>query len=268
MKVTLDSNVWEEVVRPDTRPGNAKRQQQLFRIHEAIKSQQIDAYICDSVATLEGLRKQDRGVFFAQQEVRTRVAEFVQPDGSTNTGALMVPDQSHRPALKPVLTDRLEKAVELGIRIMGVPRYSDLVFPPACYADESAGIAASVARLLREIEDRGFGMAPFRTLGLKLAVRNAVSEPFFDIPNVTLTKEDEVEIANAVAEWADGDAIACHIGYGNDVFCSGDKGGKKGTRHSILNFENRQWLQEAHNVQFKTVEELADLITNDLPPDQ
>src|SRR5256885_1820430 len=37
------------------------------------------------------------------------------------------------------------------------------------------------------------------------------------------------EVARAVAQWADGDSVAAHYAYGNDIFCTLD-GGKAETR--------------------------------------
>jgi hypothetical protein len=31
-----------------------------------------------------------------------------------------------------------------------------------------------------------------------------------------------------VSEWADGDAVAAHIAYGNDIFCTQDQGKSAG----------------------------------------
>ena len=36
------------------------------------------------------------------------------------------------------------------------------------------------------------------------------------------TDAERAEVARAVAEWADADSIAAHIGYGIDLFCTND----------------------------------------------
>jgi hypothetical protein len=59
-----------------------------------------------------------------------------------------------------------------------------------------------------------------------------------------------------MGEWADGDSIAAHIAYGNDVFCTHDRS-KSAGRKSILDADNREWLAERYNVEFATIEELA-----------
>jgi hypothetical protein len=262
MRITFDSNVWEEVVRPDTRPGDPERQKHLIQIHEALKAGRISGFICETVTTLEGLRRGDRAEFLAKQEVGPRLLDSVQPDGTTHTIAMIAPDQSHRPALKPILTDRLKEAVALGVQVMGVPRYSELVLPSEFYANEFEKTVEKIGKAMFEIEQRGVGRAQLTMIGRELAIRHPESgHTYFDIPDVPLTDEDRRKVAAAVAEWADGDTIACHIGYGNDLFCSGDKGGKAGARTSILNHANRAWLTSTYGLQFKSVAELAAILS-------
>jgi hypothetical protein len=68
--------------------------------------------------------------------------------------------------------------------------------------------------------------------------------------------DGEKEFARAAAEWADGDSVAAHFAYGNDIFCTEHQGhGASGP--SILDAENRRWLAVAHNVKFATITELA-----------
>lgn len=61
----------------------------------------------------------------------------------------------------------------------------------------------------------------------------------------------------AINEWADGEALAAHAGYGNDLFCTDDSGGDLGDR-SILHPSHRAWLSETYGVTFVTVAELAE----------
>jgi len=142
---------------------------------------------------------------------------------------------------------------------MGVPRYSELILPPEFYVDYSDAIVEKIGKAMFEIEKRGFGKAQLESVAHKLALRLPEGgHSFFDLPDVPFTRDDQGEVATAVAEWADGDTVACHIGYGNDLFCSGDKGGKTGTRSSILNKANREWLSGTYGLQFVYVQELAE----------
>lgn len=73
------------------------------------------------------------------------------------------------------------------------------------------------------------------------------------------SSERENEFARAIAEWADGDSVAAHVAYKNDVFCTEDKGKSAGGK-SILDESNRCWLQETYGVTFATIRELAEQV--------
>ena len=70
----------------------------------------------------------------------------------------------------------------------------------------------------------------------------------------------EVNAVNrAVAEWADGDSIAAHIGYGLDCFCTGDEGNSSGAA-SVFDAANRAWLSATYGVKFVTMKQLASML--------
>ncbi len=98
---------------------------------------------------------------------------------------------------------------------------------------------------METIEQRGVGGAVLRSLQEKAGGRAE------DI--------EEKEFARAVAEWADGDSVAAHVSYTNDVFCTEDQGRSAGGK-SIFNEENRRWLSLTYDVRFATVAELANQI--------
>ncbi|MCU1312744.1 MAG: hypothetical protein JWM54_501 [Acidobacteriaceae bacterium] len=116
------------------------------------------------------------------------------------------------------------------------------------FADEH-DVPTSTARgnrwgkILQTIEQRGVGAAALAALDEELRKPNSESDA-------------ENTFASAMGEWADGDSIAAHIAYGNDVFCTHDRS-KSAGRKSILDADNREWLAERYNVEFATIEELA-----------
>jgi hypothetical protein len=59
------------------------------------------------------------------------------------------------------------------------------------------------------VEARGFGVMPITRIAARLANRDGVVEPWYR----SLDRADDAEgkeIANAIAEWADGDTVAAH----------------------------------------------------------
>jgi hypothetical protein len=83
------------------------------------------------------------------------------------------------------------------------------------------------------------------------------------LPSVgELSDEEEREIAKAVAEASDGDAVAAHIAIGNDYFATEDVGKSAGS-HSVLDRKHRECLYREYGVRFVSLDELARLIAND-----
>jgi len=64
-------------------------------------------------------------------------------------------------------------------------------------------------------------------------------------------------VADAVAEWADGDALAAHYGHAHDAFCSLDRGRQAGSR-SILHLSRRSWLAREFGIRVDSPIELAE----------
>jgi len=98
------------------------------------------------------------------------------------------------------------------------------------------------------------------SLAATFATRAQVIEPW---PRSLLRARDATErkkVQRAVAEWADADSIASHVGYGIDLFCSEDKGKSTGGIPSILDSSNRAWLTSSYGVKFATLSELAAMV--------
>jgi hypothetical protein len=66
---------------------------------------------------------------------------------------------------------------------------------------------------------------------------------------------DENKVKRAVAEWADGDSVAAHYGFGIQLFCTDDVGSRK--PKSVLAADNRKWLSEKYGIEFVTLKQLA-----------
>jgi hypothetical protein len=70
----------------------------------------------------------------------------------------------------------------------------------------------------------------------------------------------EKKLAQGVAEWMDGDALAATYGYGFEYFCTNDKGAGAGTS-SILHPSKRALYVQKYNVKIVTPDELIALLT-------
>lgn len=254
MRVTLDSNVWQFVVRPELVP-NHPHHDDFVLTREALRTKRIEGFLSETFGTLEAFKNSAKPSYFSS--IRPNVDVRTETVGN---GALMSigigTNHGRHPGLKPILQDGLNAALSLGIRLMRAPRIG-LPLPATFlhiehFADEQ-DVPVSAERdnrwgeIVEAIEQRGVGPAVIRALSQALR-QGATSGP-----------SDPTKFARAVAEWADGDSVAAHIAYKNDVFCTEDKGNSAGGP-SILDGNNRVWLQATYGVKFATIGELAQQI--------
>jgi hypothetical protein len=245
MRVTFDSNAWQKVVVP-----NLARKTSLYDafadIHEALRTKEIQGFICETVGTLEAIRRRVRKAYFTSIKPAVKVQSDAKGDQilvNINIG----PNHDQHPGLPHILRERLEFAFNLGIRLMRAPRIGiplpDLFLDLSVFA-EDVDVAISAARdnrwgdVVSAIEERGVGSGALR------------------LQQGRFKAMGETEFARAVAEWADGDSVAAHVAYGNDVFCTEDQGKTFGSA-SILDVANRKWVTATYNVIFATIRELA-----------
>ncbi len=248
MRVTFDSNVWQKVVKPSLARGTSLYDD-FTTVHEALRAKQIQGFICETVGTLEAVRRAGRKAYFAS----IKPIVEVKTDDRAGQALLTInvgTNHNQHPGLASVLRERLEVAFALGMRLMRAPRIG--IPLPASFLDLSVfadelDVPTSAARdncwgnVVETIEQRGLGSSAMRSLE---AEKKRKSEAM------------EEEFASAVAEWADGDSVAAHVAYSNDVFCTEDQG-KSAGGVSIFDADGRLWLAETHNVKFATITELA-----------
>jgi hypothetical protein len=133
--------------------------------------------------------------------------------------------------------ERVRRALDLGMRILRAPRAgSTATLSGGVYAndvDESARLKRYES-IAAAIEARGLGYA-------------RVSK---------VATSDSKQLARAVAEWADGDSVAAHHSYANDLFCTQDRAVRAG-RDSVMHPANRGWLRRVYGVEFVDIAQLA-----------
>lgn len=262
MRTTFDSNLWEHVVHPMVFPLPPDRHRRLLAVNDAVKDGRVTGFICQSVATMEGVKRKDRPEFLSQQPVRARVVET---DDPTMSMMISAPDQSNRPELMPVLIDRMKDAVQLGMRLIEIPPYTELELPAAFYADRPSDFVEKFGRVAHAIMQRNVGRAPLEALGFELAQREGGKSYIYArgaLPNVAeFTKDERRRIEEAVAEASDGDAVAAHVASGNDLFCSEDYNCTHSGTPSVLDPKNRQWLSDEFSIRFVNLTKLAEMLT-------
>jgi len=106
------------------------------------------------------------------------------------------------------------------------------------------------------------GKAAAIKLGLELTKKygNGKDELFHRGLGRAKTSSERRSVASVVAEWADGDSIAAHYGFGMDLFCSEDFG-LSSKKASVLDVNHRRWLKSDFDIGFVTLNDLARMLT-------
>ena len=179
-------------------------------------------------------------------------------------------DDSLHPGLHPVVARWIAEADSLGLRFLrapriGGPRPAELL-ARAKFAKEGTDSERQkrldrFMEIARAIEARGVGIARLKMIAERIKARTGLAGPWYSALNNAQDDQERREIERAVAEWADGDAVAAHIAYGIDVFCSEDRAQNAGAP-SIFDASNRAWLQQTYGIRIVSVEELSAELDN------
>jgi hypothetical protein len=167
---------------------------------------------------------------------------------------------------RPDTVARVRRALELGLRILSAPRRPGGtpidVLDGELYAKDTNPLTRleRYEAIAAAIEARGSGFArvlkaaPPRSHGPDSSSGLArIDQPSIDESN---SSGDVTKVARAVAEWADGDSVAAHYGYANDLFCTQDRAARAG-RDSVMHPAQRSWLHRVYGVEFVSIAELA-----------
>ena len=268
MRVTFDTNTYRPVAEP-SRFTNHPDHALFVDINNAIKDGRITPFVCEALFTIEAIMKVDRASYLAARRLHSEAQETTTPEGHAHASITIGPDHSQHPGLSVRETERLENAIKLGFRVLAQPRIGMARPEPIrieVHRDRFAtdtdikARQAKFSEVVVAIEARGVGFAKAKALGDRARKRANHPATWFELLNDDryFNADERKELAAAVAEWVDGDNIAAHIAYGNDVFCTEDVAGKG--RPSIMNADNRAWLSSTYAVRFATAAELRAMV--------
>jgi hypothetical protein len=263
IKVTFDSNVWRIVASPQQFPKEASIDC-FRRIHDAVNAGTVAAYIAEVAFTLEALKNTERQTFMATYNPKVDCAndDSRLQEGMVGLSFTMGPNIEAHPGNNPHLYKHLNDALKLGFKIIRCARFGGITNPdidPSYFVKQSEDEIRERMQLCcecaEEIERLGGGISHAIQIGNRFSTDNA---PWHvGIKNAPSTEAGS--IANALAEWADGDAIAAHVGYKNDYFCTRDIGKSAGAS-SILSPQNRAILEAKFGVRFISPNDLCYII--------
>lgn len=246
MRVTFDSNAWEKIFDPVDRDW--------VSIRSAIECGRITGFICEAGFRIEAIRKSERSAYFAEPAVDMQFPlSIVMRDGKPYVHLMSIgPDDERHPGLPEVQSKKLKNALAAGMRLMRGAAWLGLPCPaeirdPALFAQTSDNEREQrQIDAFAGIEARGVGKAAFDAAGGWNAAVGAHST--------------EKAFHKACAEWADGELVAAHIAYQNDILCTNDLARAAG--NSIFDLTNRAWLATEFGVRFATLEQLREQLTN------
>ena len=263
MRVTFDSNLYRRVTDPTRFPSDPAHDA-FTKIHAAILDGTIQPFLCATIVTLEAIGRDVRGDYLADNRVKIETQERTGKSGAIEVQMLMGPDNSLHPGLPEILERWLEAALALGFKFLAAPRIGQPRPPILNDPDRFASLEQVDFELLgavsRAIEARGLGIAQAKSIASGIARR----VPHHHVQNVhwsALLREaadihERRAIARAIAEWSDADAIAAHLAYHGDVFCTEDIG-RSASGPSVLSPEARSWLGEDYGLVIRSATQLA-----------
>lgn len=276
LRVTFDTNVLDLACRPERFPKDV-RQPGLQKVRDALVSGAIEGFYSVTMVTIEGIMRRDRAKVFAS--TRTKISESISVTKNTDlpeeiraivNGAdvetvemTMAVEQPARMPLHSEVVARMRAAQALGVRVLkAVPRTGAyLVTDPdgKFYLDNGEGEALKVwidrvQDVAGAIENRGLGFAQVKALGHAIAAQDP-EKAWYKALDGAKDIHQERAVERAFSEWADGDAIAAHVAYNLDVFCSADVGNSNAT-NSVLDPASRVWLTSTYGVKFMTFDDL------------
>ncbi|MDA9419316.1 hypothetical protein XI04_03840 [Bradyrhizobium sp. CCBAU 11430] len=244
MRVSFDSNAWEKIFDPADRDWTS--------IRTALAKNQIAGFISEAGFRIEAIRKSERTSYFAEPAMQVQFS-IVERDGKPSIQMTMGPDDARHPGLHEIQSAKLKSALDAGIRLMRTASWLGLPSPaeigdPALFAHMAHGDSEREQRqidALARIEAQGVGRAAFDAAGGWQGAGGVL--------------QNEKRSRKACAEWADGELVAAHIAYRNDILCTNDQAHAAG--RSILDPTNRAWLTTEFGIQFATLDELLGQIS-------
>jgi hypothetical protein len=261
IKVTFDTNTFDKAVRPQVYAKDPDHGS-FVRVHGALKDGRVAGFLCDAIVTLERIKVDDRAEVFGSTTLATNIVE----EGPEIIHANLKTEQPLRSPVHPKQAERFSAALALGMKFLGAPRIGmprlEVSNADPYAAETEPQLSARLERyfeLAQAIEGKGLGSIQAQRLAQRVAdAAQTMPSPWFKALGAARDVHETREVARAIAEWADGDSIAAHCGYGNDFFCTGDES-RRG-HPSILDLANRTWLTTNFGVRFCTLRELAPLL--------
>jgi len=264
LSVTFDTNALNDLlsVSPETSQRGTTGHMHGTKVRAAIEAGCIQGFFCETLVTLEGIQRKERGDVLGSTRLESRTACT-----GENTIQISIDVLQDRKPLDSEFSGMVQGAKSLGLRALRAPARTGWVrirdegctfFAPDASMPELLERMDKVNDMATAIAVRGLGHAKAVELGRKFADCYNASYPELWFKGLLGASRRQVKLA--LNEWADGDSVAAHYGHGIAFFCSEDFG-KNSTGASVLDSDNRKWLSDTYGIRFVTLADLAEMVT-------
>jgi hypothetical protein len=266
MTVTFDTNTLDKAARPRLHPRDAY-QAHYIKVNAALTTGTLIGYFSETVVTLARVQSKQKADVFNRTSIWQESETERAFDDISIIEIRSVMEQRRWKLLHWETAATIRAALEGGMKLLkapprsGMPRITDtegkyFIADTGC---ETTNAMGRLQQASREIENRGAGIVTAKILAAQYSLRDKVQEQWFHSLGRTRDVHESNAVRRAIAEWADADAIAAHIGHDIDLFCTSDTGTTIRTK-AVLNLANRAWLQETYGVNFVTISQLAEML--------
>lgn len=258
MKIIFDSNIWRIITLPDDFPTEPSLAD-FKKIRQAIIDNRIEAFLSETVFTIEAIRKVERQDYFSSRNPKIETEEKATEDGRISLSFSIRPEKGIDFNDRPILKKYFDEAIKLGFKIARLPRIAGMVneeIEHIRYKQEGEELSKyhdKVFEVVQKIEDSGAGMSQIEEIGKLYDTANWMK----GLKKATGTEINK--IAKAAAEWADGDSVAISIALGCNFFCTRDEAKGAGSK-SVLSSNNLTWLKRDYGFETILPEDLAKII--------
>lgn len=257
MLITLDSNVWEKMVCPDDALNTDPKFPIYKELNQFIGKEGLDFVISETVFSLEAIGRKERKKFFSGYTPKIDMADNNEESQQSSISIAIGPNDDLFPDLSAQLLRKANIAFELGIKVLQLPRIaipSPNVIHSHRYPATLAHIEAtfSAAEFIEDQLNCGYSWLT------KLFDKHNLPDIFLSV--YELPSYEENNVSKAIAEWADGDSIAAHIGYGGRYFCTNDKASNAGSG-SVMHPKNIEILHKKFCLNVVSPEDLLDYLS-------
>ncbi len=265
--VTLDTNVFGPVASHEDYPDHPEISA-CMQIRRLINENKISPYVSEASLSLEALDHSDR------------IDKFIR-EWATKTSGIILPSPS------PTRIKIVEKALQIGMRVLHVPRIAIGAFvnvPSDCWAKDSRipieERQTRHSKFIRSFPDIGpvqlkeigaslvhiHGLDTSRVINFpgwpkpeELIWLKGIIAEFDDPKRFNSQKQFTKHIREIIGEWTDHDILASHFAYSFDYFCTCDMSKSTGAK-GILHESKRADLESEYGIKTLTPSKLVEII--------